>query len=106
MSKAVRIFFVSLLCMCCFSLASAESFSVGDQGNDVAEIQGALADLGFDVVADGDYGPGTVAAVKEFQASHGMNVDGQVGPATYSALLGKDMPAVSRGSNYYSRRIV
>lgn len=106
MSKAVRILFVSLLCMCCFSVVSAESFSVGDQGNDVAEIQGALADLGFDVVADGDYGPGTVAAVKEFQASHGMEVDGQVGPATYSALLGKSMPEVSRGSNYYYRRIV
>ena len=79
---------------------------MGDQGNDVAEIQGALADLGFDVVADGDYGPGTVAAVKEFQASHGMEVDGQVGPSTYSALLGKSMPEVSRGSNYYYRRIV
>ena len=101
-----RVFLVSMICSCCFSVASADAFSVGDQGNDVAEIQGALASLGYDVVADGDFGPGTVAAVKDFQAVHGMEVDGTVGPSTYAALLGKDMPEVSRGSNVYQRRIV
>jgi len=49
-------------------VASADAFSVGDQGSDVAEIQGALASLGYDVSSDGDFGPGTVAAVKDFQA--------------------------------------
>ena len=101
-----RVFLVSMICACCFYVASADAFSVGDQGNDVAEIQGALASLGYDVVADGDFGPGTVAAVKDFQAVHGMEVDGTVGPSTYAALLGKDMPEVSRGSNVYQRRIV
>ena len=89
-----------------FSIASAAAFTVGDQGSDVAEIQGTLADLGYDVVADGDYGPSTVAAIKDFQRSHGMDVDGAVGPETYSVLMGKDMPEVSRGSNYFSRRII
>jgi len=91
---------------CWFSVASASSLGIGDQGNEVAEVQGALAGLGYDVVADGDFGPGTVAAVKDFQAAHGMEIDGSVGPATYAALLGKEMPEVSRGSNYYTRRIV
>ena len=102
----MRVFFVSVLCMGWFSIASAAAFTVGDQGSDVAEIQGTLADLGYDVVADGDYGPSTVAAIKDFQRSHGMDVDGAVGPETYSVLMGKDMPEVSRGSNYFSRRII
>ena len=89
-----------------FSVASADAFSVGDQGSDVAEIQGALASLGYDVSADGDFGPGTVAAVKEFQVMHGMEADGTVDSDTYEALLGKNMPQVSRGSNVYQRRIV
>lgn len=106
MIHLMRVFFVSVLCMGWFSIASAAAFTVGDQGSDVAEIQGTLADLGYDVVADGDYGPSTVAAIKDFQRSHGMDVDGAVGPETYSVLMGKDMPEVSRGSNYFSRRII
>lgn len=86
--------------------ASAASFGLGDQGTDVAEIQGALADLGYDVVADGDYGVGTVAAVKDFQSSHHLRADGNVGQDTYTALLGRAMPQVSRGTNYYHRRII
>ncbi len=106
MIHLMRVLFVSVLCMGWFSIASAAAFTVGDQGSDVAEIQGTLADLGYDVVADGDYGPSTVAAIKDFQRSHGMDVDGAVGPETYSVLMGKDMPEVSRGSNYFSRRII
>jgi cell wall-associated NlpC family hydrolase len=92
--------------MCWFSIASAASIRVGDQGSDVAEIQGQLASLGYDVVADGDFGPGTAAAVKSFQASQGLDADGLVGASTYMALMGRDMPEVSRGSNYISRRVV
>ncbi len=93
--------------MCWCSVAGAESLQVGDQGSDVAEVQAELVRIGYDVVADGDFGPATVEAVKDFQAAHGMDVDGSVGPSTYEALLGKAMPeTVSRGSNYVSRRIV
>ncbi len=106
MSKVTRVFLVSLVCLCWFSVANASAFRVGDQGSDVAEIQGQLASMGYDVVADGDFGPATAEAVKSFQASHGMTADGLVGPSTYAALLGKTMPEVSRGSNYISRRVV
>ena len=107
MSKAMRIIFaVSMILMCWFSVAGASAFRVGDQGSDVAEIQGQLASLGYDVAADGDYGPATAEAVKAFQVTQGLSADGLVGPSTYAALLGKSMPEVSRGTNYISRRVV
>lgn len=107
MSKATRITILSALFMCWFTMvAAASAFRIGDQGSDVAEIQGELASLGYDVSADGDFGPATAEAIKAFQASQGLEADGLVGPATYSALLGKEMPEISRGSNYLSRRIV
>ena len=92
--------------LCSASIASAESFQLGDQGTDVAEIQGQLSSFGYDVAADGDFGPATAEAVKDFQATHGLAVDGMVGPSTYEALLGKSMPQVSRGSNYIVRRVI
>lgn len=35
-----------------------------------------------------------------------MDADGLVGPTTYTALMGRSMPEVSRGSNYISRRVI
>lgn len=89
-----------------FSVAGASAFRVGDQGTEVAEIQGQLQSLGYDVTADGEYGPATAEAIKAFQSSKGLTADGLVGSATYSALLGKSMPEVSRGSNYILRRVI
>ena len=107
MSKALRIMTLSVILMCWFAMvAAASAFRVGDQGSDVAEIQGQLASLGYDVAADGDFGPATAEAVKAFQAAQGLDADGLVGPSTYTALLGKEIPEVSRGSNYISRRVV
>ena len=89
------------------SVASAAAFRVGDEGSEVLAIQKQLANLGYDVPVDGDYGPATVDAVKSFQNAQGMESNGLVGSATYSALLGKTMPAsISRGSNYVSRAVL
>lgn len=51
------------------------------QGDDVKACQFLLLEWGFVVSggADGVYGPGTAAAVREFQASRGLTVDGQYG---------------------------
>lgn len=106
MSKAMRVFALSMILMCWFSVCGASAFRVGDQGTDVAEIQGQLVRLGYDVSADGDFGPATAEAVKAFQSSHGMNADGKVGSSTYAALLGKAMPVVQHGSNYINRTIL
>lgn len=81
-------------------------FRVGDQGAEIAEIQGKLVALGYDVLADGSFGSATAEAIKDFQRSQGIKADGLIGPATYAALLGRDMPDISRGMNYIARRII
>jgi hypothetical protein len=53
----------------------------------VAEIQQALKSKGFSPgVIDGDYGPNTEKAVRQFQEANGLTVDGKVGPQTAAAL--------------------
>ena len=82
--KAFRIMTLSVVLICCFmAVAAASAFRVGDQGSDVAEIQGQLASLGYDVTADGDFGPATAEAVKAFQASQGLDADGLVKSGNY-----------------------
>lgn len=106
MSKAMRIFALSMVLMCWFSVVNASAFRIGDQGSDVVAIQSQLVSLGYDVEADGDFGPATAEAVKEFQKSKGIQVDGFVGNTTYKALLGREMPVVQHSSNYISRSII
>jgi cell wall-associated NlpC family hydrolase len=53
----------------------------GDSGPAVAAVQRLLG-----VTSDGDFGPITLAAVRGFQARHGLVVDGQVGTHTLAAL--------------------
>jgi|SRR5579872_173145 len=53
----------------------------------IARYQNALLFLGFHPgVVDGKYGPNTAAAVKAFQAAHGLTQDGEAGAATAAAL--------------------
>jgi peptidoglycan L-alanyl-D-glutamate endopeptidase CwlK len=59
----------------------------GDSGPSVTELQNLLAAKGFSPGAiDGDFGPGTEAAVLAFQNSNGLLADGIVGPRTAIAL--------------------
>lgn len=55
-------------------------------GDSVRRLQAALARAGFACGRDGIFGPATEAAVKAFQAAHGMPQDGVVGPETWAAL--------------------
>jgi peptidoglycan hydrolase-like protein with peptidoglycan-binding domain len=57
------------------------------------------------VVADGDFGPITFRAVKSFQASHRLVVDGIVGPATRAAL-GLPAGPVLRANAIYFPKLV
>lgn len=54
----------------------------GSKGDDVKAFQEKLVKLGFDVEADGHFGPKTEAAVKDFQKTFGYTVDGLVGEGT------------------------
>jgi cell wall-associated NlpC family hydrolase len=82
---------VCMLMITSVSIAGA-TFHPGDRGTQIATIQQALANNGYSITIDGDYGAGTQSAIKEFQASHGLEADGVVGAATYAALVGSDMP--------------
>lgn len=55
---------------------------IGDKGASVKEIQRLLG-----ITADGDFGKGTKRAVRNFQASRGLVVDGIVGNNTYAQLI-------------------
>jgi hypothetical protein len=58
----------------------------GSRGSDVAELQRRLNDQGFELTADGIFGRRTDAAVRAFQQQNALDVDGIVGPLTWSAL--------------------
>jgi len=56
---------------------------IGSSGSDVIALQKALG-----LSADGDFGPGTEKAVKDFQSKNGLTADGFVGDATWSKIQG------------------
>jgi putative chitinase len=59
----------------------------GSSGPDVQDLQQKLKDLGFDPKGtDGNFGPGTKAALIAFQQSNGLQADGIAGPATMAAM--------------------
>lgn len=65
----------------------------GDRGDAVRRLQERLTAAGFVCgPVDGEFGPGTQAAVEALQRAHGLTVDGVVGPATTGALDGAAAP--------------
>lgn len=58
----------------------------GSRGDAVQTMQQRLADLGYAIGVDGNFGPGTHAALVEFQGKQGLTNDGACGPATWTAL--------------------
>ncbi|MFJ9346014.1 D-Ala-D-Ala carboxypeptidase family metallohydrolase [Streptomyces sp. NPDC101237] len=70
----------------------SRTLTQGATGADVTELQIRVAGWAADsagqtrVGIDGDFGPGTAAAVRRFQAAYGLGVDAEVGPNTQAKL--------------------
>lgn len=79
---AVNIFVIALA-----QKASADLYKRGMSGDMVAEIQTRLKNWGYyDGAVDGIFGRRTEKAVKYFQRTNNLAVDGQVGDKTLAAL--------------------
>lgn len=61
----------------------------GSTGEAVKAWQRTLIAAGFELVADGSFGPKTAALTKSFQSELHLVADGVVGPATYAAAAKK-----------------
>ena len=60
----------------------------GSKGTQVRVLQWLLNENGFDAgKVDGSFGPNTLKAVKAYQESKGLSVDGVVGNDTWASLL-------------------
>lgn len=69
------------------------TLQLGSRGPAVTVVQARLSSIGYHLVLDGIFGPATLAAVRAFQASRGLTVDGIVGSQTYAALAASAPPA-------------
>ncbi|WP_191905976.1 N-acetylmuramidase domain-containing protein [Nitrincola iocasae] len=70
-------------------LNDAQHWKIGDEGPVIRIIQTHLRTQDYMIAVDGDFGPETDRAVREFQQAHRLIVDGIVGEKTYEALLGR-----------------
>jgi peptidoglycan hydrolase-like protein with peptidoglycan-binding domain len=77
------------------------TISPGATGNTVRRLQRALRRTpDLDLVVDGQFGPKTEDAVKQFQQGAGLVMDGVVGPLTWAALPdGGPMPTLEEGAS-------
>lgn len=59
----------------------------GSEGHAVRGLQTELRASGADIEVDGTFGSPTLAAVKAYQKSTKLDIDGVVGPATWGSLI-------------------
>lgn len=60
----------------------------GSKGGPVRGLQRLLKGYGYSVSADGDFGPATERALKDFQQTHKLADDGVAGEKTFGEMLG------------------
>jgi len=90
---------VMLLCQPA-ALAAYKTLEYGSRGTEVIELQKALLSLGFNPNGtDGKFGSSTREAVKAYQKSRGLTVDGKAGNITLSLLYSEVDGSTSSGSS-------
>lgn len=96
----VLIFTVNILIIALAQSADAALYKRGSSGTTVTEIQRRLKSWGYYTGSvDGIYGSRTENAVKYFQRTNGLAVDGQVGDKTLAALGIYNASASSSGAS-------
>ena len=76
----------------------------GNKGNEVFKLQEGLIRLGYsDIISDGIFGTKTENAVKDYQRSNGLVVDGIVGQATYEEICQDLVPGMHLTEEDYSK---
>ena len=68
------------------SVNSTPKLRRGNRGDAVKDLQNLLNNAGAGIKVDGSFGRGTYNAVRNFQSSAGIGVDGVVGPRTWDKL--------------------
>lgn len=92
------------------SAANGEYLKRGSSGEAVLELQKALNARGWQLEEDGQFGPKTEQALRDFQGATGADVDGVVGPETVGKLRTTAGQQVNRrdpaapGSDYQPNR--
>jgi len=64
----------------------------GSYGDGVKQLQSDLKKLGFALIPDGDFGPATERALKQFQRENRLIIDGVFGPKSLETLR-RQLPA-------------
>lgn len=68
------------------SKSMVDYFKLGDKGSDITQLQTNLNKVGYVVLIDGSFGPGTDSVVRKFQSDNGLTVDGYFGPSSKAKL--------------------
>ena len=84
------------------SVLTWQALRQGDSGRDVVTLQYLLRHRGYALSVDGAFGAGTDSAVRSFQGSNGLTVDGIVGGNTWEKLI----VTVRQGDNNNAVRAV
>ena len=104
------LFVITMLVILASSSLVCAKVEVGMSGSTVQSVQYMLQDTGYlSGEADGIFGGGTKAAVEQFQADHGLDVDGIVGSQTMAALSeasGRAIPNESADGGYQQTLIM
>lgn len=109
MRRAVLSLVVAFLLIYFSGMAFAGNILVraGSRGSSVREVQELLIEKGYlNDIADGVAGEKTVAAIKDFQKSAGLTVDGVCGNGTYRALTGHDYEGTNDSLNLAGSRVM
>ncbi|MCC3144834.1 LysM peptidoglycan-binding domain-containing protein [Halanaerobium sp. Z-7514] len=95
-SRFNRILIILVILLLAFSFSTfAYNLRLNNRGSEVLEVQKYLAELGYELSTDGIFGSGTEEAVKDFQRSNNLTVDGIVGRETYQVLKNSFVEKVS-----------